>query len=112
MTELKPCPFCGSSDIKAPYDYFVYIVKCENCGAKLTGTYSKEGVEAKWNTRPTDPRTAEALEKLQLLKARAYSHADKSNDPKLMMDWIDRDVEFIRAVLQASANPQPPEDEE
>lgn len=58
------------------------------------------------------PCPVEALEKLQLLKARAYSYADKSKYPKLMMDWIDRDVEFIRAALQSSANPQSPEDEE
>lgn len=40
MTEIKPCPFCGSEDI----DYGVYngtlngfgYVQCENCGAEIS----------------------------------------------------------------------------
>lgn len=57
MTELKPCPFCGSEDI-TKHKYGVY--RCENCGANVN--FSK-GVtlilgEEKWNRRannePTD----------------------------------------------------------
>lgn len=41
----------------------------------------------------------EALEKLELLRLRASSHAAISNCQKTMQDWIDRDAEFIRAAL-------------
>ena len=40
-----------------------------------------------------------AVEKLDLLQKRAYSHAEKSNSPKLMREWIDSDVEVIRQAL-------------
>jgi len=54
-------------------------------------------------TTPSDPvmpdDTQKALSSLDLLRLRAYSHAKISNSPKDMQDWIDSDVEKIRAVI-------------
>lgn len=52
-------------------------------------------------TKPQDIQAA--LDALDLLQKRAYSHAEKSNGPKEMRDWIDSDAEKIRAVLKSAA---------
>ena len=55
MTNLKPCPFCGSSDLKfvrAPDNW----IRCANCGAQgPMATYAC----AAWNRRVPDPALAE-----------------------------------------------------
>lgn len=52
-------------------------------------------------TTPQDIQAA--LDALDLLQKRAYSHAEKSNGPKEMRDWIDSDAEKIRAAIQSHA---------
>ena len=57
MTELKPCPFCGSTEIYA-YEPTIYEpneeseIKCQNplCGAIVRGITLKMAI-AKWNRR-------------------------------------------------------------
>lgn len=41
----------------------------------------------------------EALEKLDQMRLRAYSHANISNSPKDMKEWIDRDYDAIKRAL-------------
>jgi len=50
-------------------------------------------------TLPPQSPDQGAVEALDLLQKRAYSHAEKSNSPKLMREWIDSDVEVIRQAL-------------
>lgn len=46
MTELKPCPFCGSSDL---YIYQLSDgIRCNNCMAKITDC---EDWKDRWNRR-------------------------------------------------------------
>jgi len=57
MTELKPCPFCGSTEIHT-YEPTMYeigndaSVNCENpiCEAEVRGRTLQEAI-AKWNRR-------------------------------------------------------------
>lgn len=55
MNELKPCPFCGSTDIKVHGPYFIedryVMVKCNDCNCN-TAIYKTvdQAVEA-WNRR-------------------------------------------------------------
>jgi ribosomal protein L37AE/L43A len=35
MTELKPCPFCGSADISRILTHSECTVKCRGCGASI-----------------------------------------------------------------------------
>ena len=59
--ELKPCPFCGGTDIKSYVDDFIRTyVECKNCGVKVQGAYNSERGEKEadelWNRRaPNDP---------------------------------------------------------
>ena len=45
--DLKPCPFCGSTNVALNYtgnDYSVsYFVHCKICGCRTKGIYKKLG---------------------------------------------------------------------
>ena len=53
--ELKPCPFCGSTDITgATHKPFgsaeFYEVLCVECGARIRRSSKRKAIEA-WNRR-------------------------------------------------------------
>jgi Lar family restriction alleviation protein len=52
----KPCPFCGSGDIRYGRVTFGHgtggeSVKCRNCGAEVPDDYIGKRAVEKWNTR-------------------------------------------------------------
>lgn len=54
--KLKPCPFCGGTDLHYYVDNFVRTyVECNTCGVKVQGAYnSKKGekeADEFWNRR-------------------------------------------------------------
>ena len=54
MTEgLKPCPFCGSRNIRqhSQYPMQIWSVKCRDCGGKMQRAGSQEQAIAAWNRR-------------------------------------------------------------
>lgn len=68
-TELKPCPFCGSSAIEI-YDNFFedddgwtekdWIIQCHGCGSAFIASNdgmpcTKEELIARWNRRVNTP---------------------------------------------------------
>ena len=60
MSELKPCPFCGSSspaldyyEISCPQELGTIVV-CNDCGASATSIVG-------WNTRPNEDALTAAL---------------------------------------------------
>lgn len=72
MSELKPCPFCGSKDVG--HDGNDYV-ECNNCNT-LGPTEEAYSSADKWNTRPTlwqvvdrdDKSTWPEIKKLCLLE--------------------------------------------
>lgn len=55
--ELKPCPFCGGTDIScadAGYKTDIWFVQCEDCGATFPHFDSKEEAIDHWNRRATE----------------------------------------------------------
>ena len=63
MDELKPCPFCGNTDIvlvgkkrkqgenaNEPFDPY-YFAFCSRCGGSVWGNRDKDVVIDAWNTR-------------------------------------------------------------
>lgn len=50
-TKLKPCPFCGGTNLYYAAGRF-YAVECADCGGKVVGTFktTEEAADA-WNTR-------------------------------------------------------------
>ena len=56
MTELKPCPFCGSAaEIKQAYEKSIYIVCCKNCACMMAMfNCSYDAAKSEWNRRVSD----------------------------------------------------------
>ena len=52
MSEIKPCPFCGSTDIKL-HDEISHAVWCQECFAEMPSIDIESAVEL-WNTRPIE----------------------------------------------------------
>lgn len=46
MSELKPCPLCGSE-----VGWASGSIRCSRCGLSYGAPVSKEKVERRWNTR-------------------------------------------------------------
>ena len=57
MTDLKPCPFCGSK-AEAKDGYPLAMVRCQECGGRLLGKTISRAVQA-WNQRSDSARTPE-----------------------------------------------------
>ena len=54
MTELKPCPFCGSEKITYFLSFTgIYMVKCRDCEALVSfpGKVEKDDCIKAWNRR-------------------------------------------------------------
>lgn len=87
MTEVKPCPYCGSKDINITDGY----VSCEICEATIERKsfsyasikYAQKQAIQVWNTRIEDPRIKQLTEENERLK-------EQLNNLKEWIDSIDR----------------------
>ena len=50
MEKLKPCPFCGSKNIRL-WGITYHWVQCEQCLSSTAISYTKEKVIESWNRR-------------------------------------------------------------
>ena len=54
MDELKPCPFCGTSDrvhVRVQIGDTWFHVECANCDSRTTASRDKAKSIAAWNRR-------------------------------------------------------------
>ena len=51
MSELKPCPFCGSEEIMLELEANYVSAFCEKCGSRAAFKTSLEEAAASWNMR-------------------------------------------------------------
>ena len=63
MDELKPCPFCGSSNIDGIVETnsiraMTAKIWCDDCGAEIV-RWSKKAVVDAWNRRSKDGDTSD-----------------------------------------------------
>lgn len=54
--ELKPCPFCGSKNVRVAenrmdYLFIGYSVHCDGCGVETSYTKDKDKAIEAWNRR-------------------------------------------------------------
>jgi Lar family restriction alleviation protein len=50
---LKPCPFCGSNNVKKDNFSFGYCVMCTDCGCRTDNENTEAKAIARWNRRTT-----------------------------------------------------------
>lgn len=96
MDKLKPCPFCGSKDVKAT----IKRIECRNCLATYFGMPDNDldTMREGWNTRHQDEqnrRLREALKNIAFgefdqidtaYEIRAYAVRALSEEPKENMN--------------------------
>ena len=57
MAELKPCPFCGSDNIRqvctSDFDgsYMVFSMRCDSCGTMIGWQKTRKQAIDAWNKR-------------------------------------------------------------
>lgn len=63
MSEIKPCPFCGSSASYWEDGHYQdrHVIECQNCGTNRRSEYGYESVLRDWNRR-YDAKGEEMLE--------------------------------------------------
>ena len=68
--ELKPCPFCGGTDIKIDRHIEsrsptgeLFTMCCYDCGATFPGRYRRELLVNAWNKRVDTSKLTKNLEK-------------------------------------------------
>lgn len=54
-TKLKPCPFCGSNEIRLT-NWGLYRCWCVKCLAQASDEISKKNAVEAWNRRASDER--------------------------------------------------------
>ena len=55
MTELKPCPFCGSKNI-GDTGLWRHVISCHHCGARSAPFSSWDNAVNAWNNRHLSPK--------------------------------------------------------
>lgn len=63
MTELKPCPYCGSTRVALQARHpriLPYFVECSTCDARGARREDREAAIAAWNSRVVTPAQVEA----------------------------------------------------
>lgn len=86
MDKLKPCPFCGSSDVNSGGDDKVVGVWCNNCGATGPNVYLTINGDFDWNTRAT-PSAQEAAKVLQAARSAFEAGCEQGSDEATAYEW-------------------------
>ena len=86
MGEIKPCPFCGSTDIKL-HDEISHAVWCQECFAEMPSIDIESAVEL-WNTRPIeDALNARIAELEEKQRWRVVANGELPEDGEVVWLW-------------------------
>lgn len=97
MTELRPCPFCGSDQLHVEYDRinrcdFVY---CFDCGSSFRNNCVDSKLAEAWNRRADD------LDRDELLEVADQLESIITGDSNGFMNSFEV---MIRSMLRVQAN--------
>lgn len=97
--ELKPCPFCGSSDVHIGQDRGTswWYVHCSDC--QMEGIYDigESGAIEQWNTRPLEAALQAEVNRLKEVIKAAIEYLDLFQGPPASVVK----VQLITAITEA-----------
>lgn len=108
MSELKPCPFCGTSG-ETEERAIGFSVQCVDCGNVFTNWREtrKEAID-EWNTRTTDDQLTtitkqrdELLKCLEVVNAHAVYRAGTFNNGETVAQYSARILSTIKEQKDA-----------
>ena len=101
MSELKPCPFCGSEvqddergekyPKKSPMGG--WIIHCECCGASLSQFRKSGKDEISWNTRPIEDALTTRIAELEADNKETFDLVRKLRMYCIWANWDNPDTE-------------------
>jgi len=101
MSELKPCPFCGSEvqddergekyPKKSPMGG--WIIHCECCGASLSQFRKSGKDEISWNTRPIEDALTTRIAELEADNKKTFDLVRKLRMYCIWANWDNPDTE-------------------
>ena len=78
-TELKACPFCGSTDVEVTVDARWIYVHCKGCNTNGQPDLKESIAIEAWNTRPLEDALQKRVEELEaVLKLAEWSGDDQT----------------------------------
>ncbi len=77
--ELKPCPFCGSTEIRYGYGPLFPVVWCNKCDAQVQDVDDVDDAIKLWNTRPIEDALNKRVAELE-------ESATKANE--ILVDYM------------------------
>lgn len=110
--ELKPCPFCGGTDIRnvssrhpgpsyhLHADDTIFAVNCGDCGASVPNRYRNDLVCETWNRRPA-PSSSERVALTEERMDKIYNDWRDKGDDVSYGDLM-RAVELAHGIRVAS----------
>ena len=113
MSELKPCPFCGSEAARIELDGGFAWGECMKCGATskvvlfITDTNDVRiaAAEKSWDTRPIEDALNKRITELETENARLREVIEKIREITAEFSY-DRKLEQIRDIVNQLCQPQ------
>jgi hypothetical protein len=107
MSDLKPCPICGSTkieeydewvDVGDPYAHITnHIVECRNCNYSR-GDCTRDNAIKRWNTRPAEDAKDKEIKRM---KAEVRKLATELNNINILADNIMNNANFGSKITKA-----------
>ena len=96
MSELKPCPFCGGSNVKD--EPALQVVICMDCGAEIDTDLGE------WNKRPIEDALNARIAELELLVSKQFGRI-----VELEKEALSHGVRDLSQTITWTASNTPPE---
>ena len=102
MKELKPCPFCGGSNLEiasSPTNPRLMYIRCKSDACPYGSWSNKVDRDTGWNTRPIEDSLQKRVEELEKEKAELQKSANYCPEQK-QTDHYEERMQKIREIIK------------